>query len=139
MQVLQLKQLMGNIVRSRLSKPAAAERNTRNVIPNHLLRDELDNPNSKYATNYIKTTKYTWWNFIPKNIYEQMHRVANIYFLFIVILNFVPLVNAVNKWLALTPLMFVLSVTGIKDIYEDYRRYKTDKVVNRQPCRVYSR
>ena len=45
----------------------------------------------------IKTTKYTIWSFLPKNLFEQFHRFANLYFLFIVLLNWAPEINAFGK------------------------------------------
>jgi phospholipid-translocating ATPase len=40
-----------------------------------------------YPRNKIRTAKYTPLTFVPKNLYFQFHNVANIYFLFIVILQ----------------------------------------------------
>jgi phospholipid-translocating ATPase len=40
-----------------------------------------------YPRNKIRTAKYTPLTFIPKNLYLQFHNVANMYFLFIVILQ----------------------------------------------------
>eukprot|EP00808_Paulinella_micropora_P016095 g82105.t1 len=37
--------------------------------------------------NYVITSHYTVLNFIPKNLFEQFHNVANLYFLFIGILQ----------------------------------------------------
>ena len=91
------------------------------------------------SSNAIRTTKYTIINFIPKNLFEQFHRLANIYFLFIALLNFVPAVQAVGKEVAFIPLLVILGVTMCKDVFEDYRRYKSDKTVNRKSCRVYDR
>ena len=90
-------------------------------------------------SNSISTTKYTVFNFIIKNIWEQFHRWANLYFLFIILLNLVPDVEAVGKEVAYLPLLFVLTATASKDIFEDYRRYKSDKEVNQRPCQVYDR
>lgn len=90
-------------------------------------------------SNTIVTSKYTVLNFIFKNMWEQFHRLANVYFLFIALLNFVPAVEAVGREVAFIPLFFVLSVTAARDIFEDYRRHKSDKEVNRKQCRVYSR
>lgn len=89
--------------------------------------------------NVIKTTKYTIWSFIPKNLFEQFHRFANLYFLLIVVLNWVPEINAFGKEIAMFPLLFVLSVTAIKDIFEDRRRYISDKEINNRICHVYDR
>uniref|UniRef100_A0A8C1SGQ8 Phospholipid-transporting ATPase n=1 Tax=Cyprinus carpio TaxID=7962 RepID=A0A8C1SGQ8_CYPCA len=98
-----------------------------------------DNPNRHYANNKIKTTKYTLLSFLPKNLFEQFHRFANVYFVFIALLNFVPVVNAFQPELALAPVVFILSVTAIKDLWEDYRRHRSDKEINHMDCLVYSR
>uniref|UniRef100_A0A8C4HCP1 Phospholipid-transporting ATPase n=1 Tax=Dicentrarchus labrax TaxID=13489 RepID=A0A8C4HCP1_DICLA len=87
----------------------------------------------------IKTTKYTVLSFLPKNLFEQFHRFANVYFVFIALLNFVPVVNAFQPELALAPVVFILSVTAIKDLWEDYRRHRSDKEINHMDCLVYSR
>lgn len=49
--------------------------------------DEEGHPTSHYARNKIRTAKYTPLSFIPKNLYFQLHNIANIYFLFIVVLG----------------------------------------------------
>uniref|UniRef100_A0A8C2WPQ1 Phospholipid-transporting ATPase n=1 Tax=Cyclopterus lumpus TaxID=8103 RepID=A0A8C2WPQ1_CYCLU len=97
------------------------------------------NPNRHYANNRIKTTKYTVLSFLPKNLFEQFHRFANVYFVFIALLNFVPVVNAFQPELALAPVVFILSVTAIKDLWEDYRRHRSDTEINHMDCLVYSR
>ena len=40
-----------------------------------------------YSRNKIRTAKYTALSFVPKNLWFQMHNIANIYFVFIVILE----------------------------------------------------
>ncbi|XP_073412951.1 phospholipid-transporting ATPase IH isoform X4 [Dendrobates tinctorius] len=37
----------------------------------------------RYPDNRIVSSKYTFWNFIPKNLFEQFRRIANFYFLII--------------------------------------------------------
>lgn len=97
------------------------------------------NPNRHYCGNQIKTSKYTVLSFIPKNIFEQLHRFANLYFVAIVILNFFPVVNAFQPEVSLVPVCVILTVTAIKDAWEDFRRYKSDKVINNRESLVYSR
>jgi hypothetical protein len=48
-------------------------------------------------TNRIKTTRYNILTFIPKNLFDQFRRVANIYFLTLIGLNWVPAINAISK------------------------------------------
>lgn len=50
------------------------------------LKDEDGNPAQPYARNKIRTAKYTPLSFVPKNLWFQFHNIANIFFLFLVIL-----------------------------------------------------
>ena len=50
-------------------------------------RDEEGRPTAHYPRNKIRTAKYTPLSFIPKNLWFQFHNVANVYFLFIIILQ----------------------------------------------------
>jgi phospholipid-translocating ATPase len=50
-------------------------------------RDEDGTPKQIYARNKIRTARYTPISFIPKNLYFQFHNIANMYFLFIIILG----------------------------------------------------
>jgi len=49
-------------------------------------KDEEGHPVVTYPRNKIRTAKYTPLSFIPKNLWFQFHNIANIYFLFIIIL-----------------------------------------------------
>ncbi|XP_063530571.1 phospholipid-transporting ATPase VD isoform X3 [Cydia strobilella] len=110
------------------------------VVPNHLVPEKTppkEHPNGQRCNNKIRTTKYTLLSFLPKNLFEQFHRVANVYFIFIVLLNWVPALNAFGKEIAMCPVVFVLTVTAIKDLFEDRRRHLSDKRINNSYCRVY--
>lgn len=50
-------------------------------------RDEEGHLMHTYPRNKIRTAKYTALTFVPKNIWLQFHNIANIYFLFVIILN----------------------------------------------------
>uniref|UniRef100_A0A665W412 Phospholipid-transporting ATPase n=1 Tax=Echeneis naucrates TaxID=173247 RepID=A0A665W412_ECHNA len=96
-------------------------------------------PNRYFPGNAIKTTKYTLLLFIPMSLYEQFHRLANIYFVGLAILNFVPVVSAFQPEVALIPICVILSLTALKDGWEDFRRYQSDRKLNNTPCFIYSR
>ncbi|XP_075151273.1 phospholipid-transporting ATPase VD isoform X1 [Haematobia irritans] len=116
------------------------ERSYRIVVPNHTIPPKTpkrDHPNGHFIGNKIRTTKYTLLSFIPKNLLEQFHRVANLYFIFIVLLNWFPAINAFGKEVAMIPVLFVLGVTAVKDLFEDRRRRCSDKRINNSTCRVY--
>ncbi|GAB0089123.1 Phospholipid-transporting ATPase [Sergentomyia squamirostris] len=112
----------------------------RTVVPNHTVPPKTpkrEHPNGQRMGNKIHTTKYTMLSFLPKNLLEQFHRVANLYFIFIVLLNWFPAINAFGKEIAMIPVLFVLGVTAIKDLFEDRRRRSSDKRINNTTCRVY--
>ncbi|XP_071412642.1 phospholipid-transporting ATPase VD isoform X1 [Pithys albifrons albifrons] len=102
-------------------------------------KEEYEKVSKLYMNNKIRTTKYTLLNFLPRNLFEQFHRVANLYFLFLVVLNWVPLVEAFQKEITMLPLIGVLSIIAVKDGLEDYSRYKMDKRINNLLTKVYSR
>lgn len=74
-----------------------------------------------YASNYVRSTKYTLATFLPKSLFEQFRRVANFYFLVIGTLSFTPLApySAVS---AILPLIIVIGATMVKEGIEDWQR-----------------
>jgi hypothetical protein len=48
-------------------------------------------------TNRIRTTRYNILTFIPKNLFEQFHRIANIYFAILIGLNWIPIITAISR------------------------------------------
>ncbi|KAK1281137.1 putative phospholipid-transporting ATPase 5 [Acorus gramineus] len=88
----------------------------------------------KYPSNYITTTKYNAVTFLPKAIFEQFRRVANIYFLLAAILSLTPIApfSAVSM---IAPLAFVVGLSMAKEALEDWRRFMQDMKVNsRKVC-----
>ncbi|KAF9002486.1 hypothetical protein BDQ17DRAFT_1409499 [Cyathus striatus] len=106
----------------------------RNVYVNQPLSamevDQDGEPLARYVRNKVRTTKYTILTFIPKNLYEQFRRVANLFFLSLVIVQLFPVFGAAAGSIAVLPLAFILLVTAIKDGIEDYRRSALDEEVN---------
>ncbi|XP_065215158.1 phospholipid-transporting ATPase ID isoform X2 [Planococcus citri] len=90
--------------------------------------------NSKfnYANNYIKTSKYTLLTFLPLNLFEQFQRLANFYFLCLMVLQMISVISSLTPITTSIPLIGVLSLTAIKDAYDDYQRHISDNQVNRR-------
>eukprot|EP01133_Synstelium_polycarpum_P011475 gene11475-13378_t len=106
--------------------------NSRNIYVN----DPARNSNCKFVGNKIQTTKYSIITFIPKNLYEQFRRVANFYFLVIAIIQLIPGISPVNPYTTWVPLLFVLSVTAIKEGVEDWKRRQSDNKINNLKAKV---
>jgi phospholipid-translocating ATPase len=43
-----------------------------------------------YLTNYIRSSRYTAWNFVPRQLFAQFSKLANFYFLCVSILQMIP-------------------------------------------------
>eukprot|EP00850_Spirogloea_muscicola_P020622 SM000222S06963 [mRNA] locus=s222:11950:18877:- [translate_table: standard] len=80
--------------------------------------------------------KYSALSFLPRNLFEQFHRVAYSYFLVIAILNQIPELAVFGRTASVFPLVLVLVVTAIKDAYEDWGRHRADREENARICRV---
>jgi phospholipid-transporting ATPase len=88
-------------------------------------------PLDQVLKNAISTSKYSLVTFLPKNLWEQFHKLANIYFLIIAVLQAIPQISVSNGVpTTLLPLFFVLAVSGIKDLLEDRKREKSDTEEN---------
>uniref|UniRef100_A0A8C5P6M7 P-type ATPase N-terminal domain-containing protein n=1 Tax=Leptobrachium leishanense TaxID=445787 RepID=A0A8C5P6M7_9ANUR len=74
---------------------------------------------NKKKKKIITTSKYNIITFIPLNLFEQFHRLANIYFLFIIILQVIPAISTVPWFAIMLPLLFLLVVRGVKDLIDD--------------------
>ncbi|KAJ8447209.1 hypothetical protein Cgig2_030440 [Carnegiea gigantea] len=102
----------------------------------HINDPARTNERSGFAGNSIRTSKYSVITFLPRNLFEQFHRVAYIYFLVIAILNQLPQLAVFGRAASILPLAFVLLVSAIKDAFEDFRRHKSDRVENNRLAKV---
>ncbi|KPV72527.1 uncharacterized protein RHOBADRAFT_55632 [Rhodotorula graminis WP1] len=103
------------------------EKERRNVYVN--VEGVMTDPRG-YERNKVRTSKYTLLSFVPKNLTEQFRRIANIYFLALVVLQVFPIFGAASPEIGMLPLVAILCITGIKDGIEDTRRHKLDNEVN---------
>lgn len=92
----------------------------------------------KFATNEIRTTKYTLTTFLPKNLFEQFRRIANFFFLGMVILQFFPQFQSAgsNPFYAAVPIFVIVGISAAKDAFEDLRRRRSDASINSTRCLV---
>ncbi|XP_068781065.1 phospholipid-transporting ATPase ID [Struthio camelus] len=90
----------------------------------------------EYASNSIKTSKYNFFTFLPLNLFEQFQRIANAYFLFLLILQLIPQISSLSWFTTVVPLLLVLAISGAKDAIDDFNRHRSDKHVNNRPVQV---
>ena len=102
--------------------------------------NQLLNKNYQEKSNKISTSKYTFYNAIPKILIEQFSKIANIYFLIIAIFQmFKEISNADGKPVILLPLSIVVCINGIKNYYEDWKRKKSDEEENMKSVLIYNK
>ncbi|XP_058073821.1 phospholipid-transporting ATPase 3 isoform X1 [Magnolia sinica] len=89
----------------------------------------------KFKGNSVSTTKYNLFTFLPKGLFEQFRRVANLYFLMISILSTTP-ISPVHPVTNVVPLSLVLFVSLVKEAFEDWKRLLNDRVINSTPVDV---
>ncbi|KAJ6812932.1 putative phospholipid-transporting ATPase 4 [Iris pallida] len=89
-----------------------------------------------YPSNYISTTKYNIVTFLPKAIFEQFRRVANLYFLMAALISLTEIApfSAVSM---IAPLAFVVGLSMAKEGLEDWRRFVQDMKVNSRKVKVH--
>ena len=90
---------------------------------------------SSFAHNSIRTTKYTLLTFLPKSLFEQFRRLANMYFLSAAALSTTEM-SPISPVLTVTPLAFVLTVSIVKEAIEDNRRRSQDNDINNRTTLV---
>jgi phospholipid-transporting ATPase len=90
----------------------------------------------KLPSNYIRTTKYTIFTFIPLNLFEQFKRISNIYFLITMIITLIPGISPVLPESSILPLVFILALNALKDAVEDLGRFREDLKANRVQVQV---
>jgi phospholipid-transporting ATPase len=94
------------------------------------------NSQNKYVDNHISTAKYNALTFIPKFLYEQFSRYANLFFLFTAILQQIPGISPTSRYTTIVPLFIVLLVSAIKELIEDFRRKQSDGQLNNAKAQV---
>lgn len=108
---------------------------TRRIFVNEPLPQDMINPKTghplyHYVQNKVRTTKYTAWNFMPKDLALQFLNIANCYFLFIIILGAFQIFGVQSPGMQAVPLVVIVCLTAMKDAVEDFRRAKSDHVMN---------
>ncbi|ETN39572.1 uncharacterized protein HMPREF1541_05798 [Cyphellophora europaea CBS 101466] len=89
-----------------------------------------------WVDNHVSTTKYNAATFLPKFLYEQFSKVANLFFLFTAVLQQIPNVSPTNRYTTIVPLLVVLAVSAAKEAWEDYQRRLADRGLNYSKTRI---
>lgn len=89
-----------------------------------------------FISNMIRSSKYTPWNFVPRQLFAQFSKFANFYFLVISIMQMIKGLSTTGNYTTIVPLLFFVSVSIAKEGYEDLRRHRLDKAENTKQVNV---
>eukprot|EP00477_Mikrocytos_mackini_P001498 GAHX01001611.1.p1 GENE.GAHX01001611.1~~GAHX01001611.1.p1 ORF type:complete len:1200 (-),score=219.20 GAHX01001611.1:28-3627(-) len=94
------------------------------------------NPKTKFIPNIVNTNKYTRLTALPLSLWVQLKKPANLYFIttaFLTLIKNSPL----NPIFSFFPIIFIIILSMIKDLLEDYSRFKSDVVINEKPTHAF--
>ena len=103
-------------------------------VGKHGLVDERNN--KPYISNFIRSSRYTIFTFLPAQLIYQFSKLGNFYFLVIGILQTIGELSTVGTWTTIAPLGAFVAFSIAKEGYDDWRRYQLDKVENRSAAWV---
>ena len=96
----------------------------------------INEANQQFCKNFISTARYNIFDFVPKTLFLQFRRLANVYFLIMSILMWVGTVypevfnSPLTPGSTLGPLIVIVFLTCIKEGLEDLKRHRSDKKTN---------
>ncbi|KAI9755089.1 MAG: hypothetical protein M4579_004428 [Chaenotheca gracillima] len=90
-----------------------------------------------YVGNTIRSSRYSAWNFLPRQLFAQFSKLANFYFLCVSILQMIPGLSTTGTYTTIVPLLFFVTISIAKEGYDDLRRYRLDKAENNRTAKTF--
>ncbi|PRT56771.1 putative phospholipid-transporting ATPase DNF3 [Wickerhamiella sorbophila] len=94
------------------------------------LPDDRRKGSKPYINNRVTSAIYTPYDFLPRQIIFQFSKRANLYFLFVSILQMIPSWSTTGNYTTIVPLMVFVCISIAREGYDDYCRFRTDKEEN---------
>lgn len=98
-------------------------------VGSHGLIDERSG--KPYVSNFIRSSRYTVYDFLPRQLIFQFSKLGHFYFLVIAILQLIPGLSTIGRYTTIVPLAVFVCLSMAKEGYDDYRRYLLDRGENR--------
>ena len=93
---------------------------------------------SVFIRNQINSSKYSILSFFPKQLYNQFTKVANLYFLLVSGLQLLPGISPTGKYTTILPLSFFVSLTMLREAFDDHRRHLQDLEENNKQAEIFN-
>ncbi|KAJ5272711.1 hypothetical protein N7478_007836 [Penicillium angulare] len=89
-----------------------------------------------YIQNWIRSSRYSFWSFFPRQFFAQFTKLANFYFLIVAILQMIPGLSTTGTYTTIVPLLIFVGISMGKEGFDDWRRYRMDKEENNRVALV---
>ncbi|OJJ40710.1 hypothetical protein ASPWEDRAFT_123924 [Aspergillus wentii DTO 134E9] len=89
-----------------------------------------------YIENWIRSSRYSFWSFFPRQFWAQFTKLANFYFLVVAILQMIPGLSTTGTYTTIVPLLIFVGISMGKEGFDDWRRYRLDKEENNRYASV---
>lgn len=89
-----------------------------------------------YISNSIRSNRYSFWSFFPRQLFAQFTKLANLYFLVVSILQMIPGLSTTGTFTTLFPLLIFVGISMGKEGFDDWRRYRLDREENNRYASV---
>ncbi|KAI9791570.1 MAG: hypothetical protein M1833_001491 [Piccolia ochrophora] len=89
-----------------------------------------------FLGNTIRSSRYSLWNFFPRQLFAQFSKLANFYFLCVSILQMIPNLSTTGTYTTIVPLLIFVGISMAKEGYDDLRRYRLDQAENNKEASV---
>lgn len=83
-----------------------------------------------FPRNAVINTKYTWYNFVPVVLFNQFKFFFNLFFLLVALSQIIEALRVGFMISFVAPLIFVITITMVKEFYDDYKRRLRDREIN---------
>ena len=111
---------------------------SRSLYENRILGLDGKRTPSSYPSNKLNNQKYNIITFIPLVLYHQFKFFFNLFFLLIALSQFIKALRVGFLFTFIAPLAFVLTITMVKEAFDDIARMKRDKIINSKKYPVYN-
>lgn len=89
-----------------------------------------------YCNNLITSSKYTIYDFLPKQLKAQFSKIANCYFMVVAIMQMIPGWSTTGKFTTIIPLMIFMSISIAREGFDDWKRHAHDKEENNKSTTI---
>ncbi|CAI4048503.1 hypothetical protein SKDZ_13G2880 [Saccharomyces kudriavzevii ZP591] len=99
----------------------------------YLIDERFSKP---YCDNRITSSRYTFYSFLPRQLYAQFSKLANTYFFIVAVLQMIPGWSTTGTYTTIIPLCVFMGISMTREAWDDFRRHRLDKEENNKPVDV---